>query len=516
VDPRKDLLELSLLYDTARGFLGLRGREPILTTALLSLMGASGASFAVFFERDSDDRLTLRAAQGLSEVPEVSLPLTRRMEKTLGESVDPLCGEEIAGLGPRVARLARGLEIELVCPVRLEGRVRGFFALGPKLLGEPFAGRDVPVVREIVGQSVLALGTSFGADVGATERDRDPAARILSLRKEHPILTTIRGEGDRTASLFAEVVAVAKLDLPVLILGETGTGKELVAHAVHELSHRRAESFEAISCAAIPQDLMASALFGHEKGAFTGADSTVRGAFERSGDGTIFLDEIGDMPLDTQAMLLRVLEERGFRRVGGSRMIPATARVISATNRDLVREVEAERFRADLFYRLQMYTVKIHPLRERREEIPAIAEHVLEGYRSTVSSELRMTPGFVEVLSTRDLRGNVRELESLIAGAIVRSRGGPELRPEHIPDGPEIASGSTSEADGPAPPGRGRGADLDSVLGADGRGVPSYASMERDYIRSVLQLTEGNKREAARLMGIPRTTLNSKIKRFGI
>jgi transcriptional regulator with PAS, ATPase and Fis domain len=286
-------------------------------------------------------------------------------------------------------------------------------------------------------------------------------------------------------------------------VGETGTGKELVARALHELSSQRRGAFEAINCAAIPRDLMASALFGHERGAFTGATSTVRGAFERAGDGTIFLDEVGDMPPDTQASLLRVLQERGFRRVGGETIIPVRARVISATNKNLQEAVAQGSFRADLFYRLQMYSLRIPPLRERREEIPALVEHFLEQHRGSRRQAATASARLVAALSDRELRGNARELESLVLGALVRARGANVLMPEHLPAEP--APGLQAE---PIDPGGG-------VL-PDPSDVPTYETMERQYIASVLRMTEGNKKEAAALMGIPRTTLNARIKKLGM
>jgi DNA-binding NtrC family response regulator len=526
VDPRRDLLELSILYDTARGFLGLRQRVEVLDTALLSLMGACAARFAIYLERDGDDGLRPQAAQGLEELPEDALRLTARAAGRIDGADYPLAGERLDALGTRFAAAARRLGVEVLAPLHRPGPRRSVLALGPKLLGEPYGERDLAVVREIAGQASLALGPA--------RREVDSSAHLVALRRKYPALERIHGNSASTALLFRELVGLSRFDLPVLVLGETGTGKELVARAIHDLSHRSEGAFEAINCAAIPRDLMASALFGHEKGAFTGADATVPGAFERAGEGTLFLDEIGDMPLDTQAMLLRVLEERSFRRVGGTSVIPARARVISATNRNLLREVEESRFRRDLFYRLQMYTVRIRPLRERAEEIPVLATHVFEALRAEGKADVTASPAFLDALQARTLWGNVRELESLIAGAIVRAGGSGELRVEHLPpEAAEEAEATADDAPGDAAPravralprpGESRGIAAAAPAPAAqpvprrraAERVPSYANMEREYIRSVLELTGGNRREAARLMGIPRTTLTSKIKRFGL
>jgi DNA-binding NtrC family response regulator len=494
------LLELSILYDTARGLLRLRDRDEILSTVLLSLMGACGASRALWLERGEDDVLRPDAAEGFGEL-DLVLKWTRKMESALGRSRAALGPEDLATLGAPFARACQVLGLQIVAPVGGEERVLAIVALGPKLPREPWTARDFRLVQGIAEQAALSL-ESVAAIGPRSRRAADPERRIRTLRAAHPSLEPIRGDGPFTLELLERIVALADFDLPVLILGETGTGKELVAKAIHDLSRRRLEHFEAINCAAIPRDLMASALFGHEKGAFTGADSTVVGAFERATNGTIFLDEIGDMPLDTQAVLLRVLQERGFRRVGGTDLLPTNARVISATNRDLVKLVEQDGFRRDLYYRLRMYTVRLAPLRERREEIPALAKHVASRFAPQSGKPPSMTREFVEALAGRELRGNVRELESLIAGAFVHAAGAAELRLEHLPEEPEVASAPAVE-----PAAVAAGGDPD---------VPTFARVERDYIRRILDLTQGNKREAARLMGIPRTTLIAKIRRFGM
>jgi DNA-binding NtrC family response regulator len=527
-----DLLDLSILYDAARGFLGLRRRTELLRYTLLSLMGASGAEFALYLRRNEEDRLVPQAARGRSEKSNDALAVTRKLEKSLCEADAPLRASEMAEIGAPAARFAKRLRIDAMVGVSHDGHLRGVFALGPKHFGETYSERDLSIAAEIVKLAELAFGPPAGTSAPGT-RARGAKKRVEGLREANPALDAYRGEGPTTAALFEELLALGEFDLPVLILGETGTGKEVVARAIHDLSPHRKGSFEAINCAAIPRDLMASALFGHERGAFTGAVSTARGAFERAGNGTIFLDEIGDMPPDTQASLLRVLQERSFRRVGGEVDIPARARVVSATNVDLSGVVAEGRFRSDLFYRLQMYSIRIPPLRERPEEIPVLARHLLERHCGPRRAPPSLSSGFLQAVNRMELRGNMRELESVIFGALVRAAKEDELRPEHLPSGP--GSGLAGGGGGPSAKHSGAGrTGLPTSPGAgqplvpvptDGRGplptgdalvVPSYESMERDYIRSVLQLTEGNKKEAAELMGIPRTTLNARIKKLGL
>jgi len=538
MDREADLLDLSILYDAARGFLGLRRRAELLRYTLLSLLGAGGSEFALYLRRTEEDRLVPLAARGIVDLPEDALPVTRRLEAALSSAPKPLRAAELAELGAVVGRFAERRRIEAMIGVVHQDRLRGAFALGPKHFGESYSERDLWIAGEIVKLAALAFGPPAGGAGDGSARARGAKKRIETLRAQHPSLAAWRGEGPSTAALYEELVALADFDLPVLVLGETGTGKEVVARAIHDLSPHRKGSFEAVNCAAIPRDLMASALFGHERGAFTGAVATARGAFERAGDGTIFLDEIGDMPPDSQASLLRVLQERSFRRVGGETDLPARARVVSATNVNLTHVVEEGRFRADLFYRLQMYAVRIPPLRERPEEIPILARHLLERHCGRRRPPA-LSSAFLDAVAATGLPGNMRELESLIVGALVRAVEEEELRPEHLPaagarGGAElgrVAGGGVSPAvrsrdrpgrtELPTSPAAGRPpvpapSGEFGPLPPDDGAVPSYESMERQYIRSVLELTEGNKKEAAELMRIPRTTLNARIKKLGL
>jgi two-component system nitrogen regulation response regulator GlnG len=537
MDREADLLDLSILYDAARGFLGLRRRSELLRYTLLSLMGASGSEFALFLQRTEEDRLVPQTVRGLSETPDDAVAVSRKLEKALADAPGPVTADGFPALGTVVARFAERQRIQALIGVVQEERLRGVFALGPKLFGEAHSERDLWIAGEIVKLAGLAVGPPAARRPGGA-RARGAKKLIEALRAEYPALAAYRGEGPTTAALFEELVALAEFDLPVLILGETGTGKEVVAQAIHDLSPHRKGSFEAINCAAIPRDLMASALFGHERGAFTGAVATARGAFERAGDGTIFLDEIGDMPPDTQASLLRVLQERSFRRVGGETSLPARARVVSATNVDLAQVVEEGRFRADLFYRLQMYAVRIPPLRERTEEVPILAQHLLDRHCGRRKPPI-LSGAFLEAVTAGGLPGNMRELESLIVGALVRGRKDGELRPEHLPERQMHPSSALGDVAGggifPSAKSRGRAgrtrlptsptaapplvptpANLGDPLPPDDDAVPTYENMERQYILSVLELTEGNKKDAAELMRIPRTTLNARIKKLGI
>jgi transcriptional regulator with GAF, ATPase, and Fis domain len=508
-----DLLDLSMLFDTARGFLAARAPEDRMRHALLSLVGALGARSAILLGRASEGVLVYRGARGTDGAEGAIVRISPEIEAALCEEPGIYGSGDLEGLGVEVAALARRNGSQVACPLVHEGRLRGLALLGGKVLGDDYSERDLELAAEVAHLAALALDLEPEAPQVAV-RPRGRSAETL--RREHPELRRILGDGSGTVALYQEILAVAPFDFPVLVVGETGTGKELVAQTLHELSPRATQPFEAVNCAAIPRDLVASALFGHEKGAFTGAVTSARGAFELAGGGTLFLDEIGDMPLDTQAALLRVLQEQRFRRVGGEKMQAARARVISATNIDLLEAVQEGRFRADLFYRLQMYVVRLSPLRERPEDLPALVDYVLGKHRPAGRKEPVPSDAFVAALGRRALPGNVRELEGLVLGAMVRARTSPVLEPQHLPEeaggGAAVAGVSAAARRDTMPP---AAASL-AEGGLAPETVRSYENMERDYIRAVLSLTQGNKKRAAELMEIPRTTLNARIRKLGL
>ena len=267
---------------------------------------------------------------------------------------------------------------------------------------------------------------------------------LRTLRSRFDGDTPLIGDSAAMRTLRDAITRVAPIPSSVLIIGESGTGKELVARELHRLGPGEKNPLVAVNSAALPEQLVESELFGHERGAFTGADRLRRGAFENAGTGTLFLDEVGELPLPSQAKLLRVLEERKVMRVGGDRAIAIAARVIAATNRELEREVEAGRFRQDLFYRLNVHTLRVPPLRDRLSDIPAIVEHLLQG----IASHLRMrpktiAPDAVALLTTYDWRkNNVRELRNVLERMMIASDGAvitaaevpPEIRGEERDD----------------------------------------------------------------------------------
>jgi len=328
----------------------------------------------------------------------------------------------------------------------------------------------------------------------------------LILREEfgkHLKLPQIIGKSPNILEVVDNVQKVAVSHTTVLLLGESGTGKELFARAVHYLSPRKEEPFVAINCAAIPRDLLESELFGHERGAFTGAVARKMGKFELANKGTIFLDEIGDLDLALQAKLLRVLEGEEFMRVGGTVKIKVDVRVVAATNKDLHALIKQKLFREDLYYRLAVFPVVIPPLRERAEDIPALVEHFVGTYCGELKKELKsVAPASMELLVKHPWTGNVRELQNCVERAVILTDGG-VIQPENL--GMRVKE--------PAEPGL---SDLPSEgsLQEVANAATRYA--ESRLIRRVLKESGGNKTKAAEILKVSYKTLLTKIKDYGI
>lgn len=357
---------------------------------------------------------------------------------------------------------------------------------------------------EVVAVARRALGSATRAAAGPTGPVPEPLEAVV-------------GRGPRMQETFKTIGRIAASDATVVIQGESGTGKEVVARAIHRHSARAHGPFVPVDCAAIPANLLESELFGHEKGAFTGAFSRRRGRFELAEGGSVFLDEVGEMPLDLQAKLLRVLQERTVQRLGGVEAIPVDVRVIAATNRDLRRMVREGRFRDDLYYRLSVLSLTLPPLRERAEDIPALVEHFLRKYEPKLGRR-RLAPEALECLLRYSWPGNVRELENVIHRAMV-------LVPAEVM-GVEALPPELVEETGRLP----GGASLERLVEQQVRGFVAasrdagprglYATVlrmvERPLLRIALQETGGNQLRAARLLGINRNTLRKRVRALGL
>ena len=308
----------------------------------------------------------------------------------------------------------------------------------------------------------------------------------------------IIGKSGKMKEVFDLLAQVAPTDATVLILGESGTGKELVANAIHHNSPRANQPFIKVACAALPETLLESELFGHEKGAFTGAIARKEGRFQLAHRGAIFLDEVGEMSAATQAKILRVLQEKEFEPLGSTRVAKVDVRVIAATNKHLEKEVREGRFREDLFYRLNVVPVSLPPLRERKEDIPALASHFLSIYREKNKKELREISGkALDLLVRYDWPGNIRELENCIERAVVIARG-EIIAPADLP--PQIQALSSEKEDS-------------EVRFPSGI---SLQEVEKALILRTLEDTGGNRSRAAEILGINRRTLQMKLKEYGM
>jgi DNA-binding NtrC family response regulator len=326
-----------------------------------------------------------------------------------------------------------------------------------------------------------------------------------ALRREGPARRII-GESPPMLELKALVERIAPLDTTVLITGESGTGKELVSDTIRALSSRASGPFIKINCAAIPEHLFENELFGHERGAFTGAGTAQPGKFELAHGGTILLDEIGDMPLAIQPKLLRAVEQKQVERLGARRPVDVDVRIVAATNQDLTERMADKRFREDLYYRLNVAAVHLPPLRRRKEDVPLLAGHFLRRIAATLGLGVeRLSPGALALLAGHDWPGNVRQLANVLEGAAIRATG------------PELA-----EADVAAALGRGGPSPRAALCGpapADGEGIDLRQAMrdaERGFLEDALRAARGRQTEAARLLGLTPKNLWAKLRKHGI
>ncbi len=316
----------------------------------------------------------------------------------------------------------------------------------------------------------------------------------------------IVGNSPAVCRMLEMIETVAPSDATVLIIGKSGTGKELVARSIHELSSRASGPWVAVNCAALSENLLESELFGHEKGAFTGADKRREGRFLQASGGTLFLDEIGEIPLQMQVKLLRALQQREIQRVGSDETISVDVRIVAATNRDLREEIRAGRFREDLYYRLNVVSIAVPSLAERREDIPLLAQHFLHIHGERSRKDVKgFTPLAMDMLLRYDWPGNVRELENAVERAVVLLFGH-YVSERELPQAVVDAYHPAQEMPGPLPD---RG-------GNDADGPKTLEDMERDFIVRTVRECGDNKSEAAKRLGISRKTLHTKLKSYGL
>ena len=490
-----------------------------LSNALLAnmdvrkLLGAISASLREVLPLDSatlglydpaSDQLVVQflgADEGEVRRGDVRLSLAGSPAGEAFRTREPVILERIEGspFDPASVRHLTGLGMQSGCWVPLihRGEAIGTLTVASRLEGV-FTQREAEMLVQVAAQVAMAVNNAVAFRQIAELRDR------LSQEKQYleeeinleNRFEDIVGESGGLRQVLKEIETVAPTDATVLIQGETGTGKELLARAIHRLSPRKDRTFVKLNCAAIPAGLLESELFGHEKGAFTGAIARKMGRLELAHEGTLFLDEVGEMPLDLQPKLLRALQEREIERLGGTRAIPVNIRLIAATNRDLGKMVAERQFRSDLFYRLKVFPVFSPPLRDRGGDIPVLVRHFVTTHSRRMGKVIETIPGeTMEALKRWPWPGNIRELENFLERAVILTRG-PVL---YVP----LAELETAEEEG-------EGTDTES---------PTLHAAEREHILRVLRETKGQiggDDGAAARLGLKRTTLNSKIKKLGI
>ena len=395
---------------------------------------------------------------------------------------------------PVVQRLAAaGLKSICCLPLITRRHVLGTLNVG-STRENAFSEADVDFLSQVAGQAAIAIENATTYQEIGQLKDQLAEEKLYlqdEIRTDRNFGEII-GDSPTFRNVLEQVETVAPTDASVLILGETGTGKELIARALHDLSGRRERTFVKLNCAAIPTGLLESELFGHEKGAFTGAIMQKAGRFELANKGTLFLDEIGDIPLELQPKLLRALQEHEFERLGGTRTIKVDVRLVAATNRDLAQMINERQFRTDLYYRLSVFPISVPPLRERADDIPKLVRYFTQKFARRMNKHVdTISQDTMEALIRYPWPGNVRELENLIERAVILTRGATLQIPlsELRPSATETASPVTLE------------------------------EAERDHIRRVLERSNGvvgGPNGAAAKLGMKRTTLQSKMKKLGI
>jgi len=438
-----------------------------------------------------DDRETCRFMQELLREPDREIEMAETPEDALAlleeggfdlVLSDINLNADLSGLDLLRAFKARDAEIEVVLISAfgtLETALEAVNAGAFDYVSKPV---DIGEVRDVVARALARRARSAEPRPAAFPAGRAAADGLV-------------GRSGAMLGVYKQIALACASDAPVLVTGETGTGKELVARAIHRHGPRSSRPFVPVNCGALPEGLLESELFGHLRGAFTGAVADKKGLFEEARGGTIFLDEIGEMSAALQVRLLRTLELGEVRPVGASRAMSVDVRVIAATHRDLERSAREGSFRQDLFYRLHVFAIHVPPLRERREDIPLLAGHFLAGLASRGRGAASLTPGAVAALAACDWPGNVRELENTLERLAVEARGG-----------------TIDVADLP-PAFRERKASLEEPLFT---GLPPLDEMEKRYLRHVLAAVKGNRSRAAEVLGIDRRTLYRMAERFGL
>ena len=503
-DVRREVRELSLLLELSRTLdrsLDLRDVLGPVLEAVARHMGMISSTITLL-NRETGE-ISIEKACGLSAGQQ------QRGRYRLGEGVTgrvvaegrpvvvPRISEEPEFLDKTGVLKRRGKEdISFICvPIRLGNETVGALSASRQFDERVSLDEDVRMLRIVASMISQAVRLRQAAQ---EERQRlmEESARLREELKERFRPANIIGRSKAMQAVYDLIAQVARSDTTVLLRGESGVGKELVAHAIHYNSARADKAFIKVSCAALPETIIESELFGHEKGAFTGAIARRQGRFELARGGTLFLDEIGDLSPHTQIRLLRVLQEKEFERVGGTETIKTDVRIVTATNRDLEALIEQGKFRQDLYYRLNVFPIHVPPLRQRKTDIMLLADHFVEKYsKAHIKNVRRISTPAIDMLVSYHWPGNVRELENCVERAVLLSDDD-VIHGHHLP--PTL---QTAEASGTPPAG-----DLQAAL--DG--------LERELILDALKSSRGNMTRAARALGMSERIMGLRVKKHAI
>jgi Nif-specific regulatory protein len=497
----RQVSELGLLYHISRLLdqsLDLRDVVSPVLEAIAERLAMQVATLTLLNRQTGE--ILIEAAHGLSEQQ------ASRGRYKLGEGVTgqvilngtPMTIAKTSASPQFLGRTKRegGEETSFVCvPIKLGQEAVGALSIERKYAPSADLEQDERILT-IVGSMIAQAVKLRRAAQEEQERLEAENERLRAELRDRFRPANIIGNAHEMQIVYDQIAQVSRSPATALILGETGTGKELVAHAIHYNSDRADKPFVKAHCAALPETIIESELFGHEKGAFTGATTDRKGRFELAHGGTLFLDEIGDIPASIQIKLLRVLQEREFERVGGTKTIAVNVRVVAATNKDLMAEVNAGKFREDLYYRLHVFPIYVPPLRKRKADVVLLADHFLAKYAKESGRQIRrLSSAVIDMLMSYHWPGNVRELENVIERAVLVAEGD-VIHPHHLP--PTLQTAETS--------GTGQEGSLKTL-------VELY---ERDIIKDALKSSRGNIASAARALGTTQRILGYKVKKHEI
>lgn len=488
---------LSIISEVADALTGSRDSRANVRAALARAEEGLGIAFTFYLQINSDnDNLTPLAAAGLDvqTFRRLDQRVDRSSIRNVYESSEPLVIESVTA--DRVLEMIfEGFGGAIIAvPAMIYGETHGVLAAGVQPSRSDY--EDVKNVLPVIARLIAQTMRIEHVVQGERQKLRDENTYLKQELKEKYDFSHIIGTSSAMKQVYEQVTQVARSNATVLLRGESGTGKELIANAIHYNSLRSKRPFVKVNCAALPDSLIESELFGHEKGAFTGADRVKKGRFELADGGTLFLDEIGDIPLQTQIKLLRVLQEREFERVGGNETIKTNIRLIAATNKDLEVAIRRGEFREDLYYRLNVFSIFLPPLRERKPDILLLAEHFVEKYEAEHGKRIRRisTPA-IDMLMSYHFPGNVRELENAIERAVLLCDSN-VIHGHHLP-----ATLQTAEVTGTV-----TDLSLDSAV----------AAFERGMIQDALKSNKGNIAKTTRSLGSTERIVGYKIKKYGI